>query len=288
VEEYFSMYFRLPHYGNPDMVAYSKIPPKFWPYGGVDTRVFFTRPHIQTTEHPLSFDSQVFIVSAEKGVYFRYLYDTVGSLRMDLNIIDLTVVLLKNYRPPAESRGFRGTAGSGRGARTLVERLVVNWNYHYSKPQHHLDMMFSTNPVRFANSRSKRGQNYQSQAPVSPTQRSETNGPSNNVPWRKPGGVGTSSSALVSATDETAATRNNNLNQSKPYINIDSDKTPIKLPAFYVPKSIIPLMSNQRSFNKSMALIVSSYEDVLLSVTLVLDFLGLPNIWSYTEEVPQV
>ena len=48
--DYFSLYFQDPAYGHPGVVAYDLLPADIKPFGGVDTRLFFSRPHFSIVE----------------------------------------------------------------------------------------------------------------------------------------------------------------------------------------------------------------------------------------------
>jgi hypothetical protein len=250
IEEYFSMYFRYPDFGNPNLIAYSKIPSRHWSYGGNDTRLFVTRPHIQTHEDSLAYDSQILIVSAETGVYFRYLYDSAESLRIDCHIVGLTLSLMKSHRFPHSARGFKGSAGSGRGVRTLIDYTRVLYVYQYSKAADHVDVIFNVDPVKSKNDDDSEKRHF------------------------------TTPRTPLRTKDSRYGPQNEESNVVASYCNFDADRPAVKLPPFYVPKCVIPLISNQRQNNKSNSYLISSYEDVLLSVALIMDFMGLPSIWA--------
>lgn len=147
VSEYFSCYFRFPEYGHPSLQAYSRLDPRTIPFGGTDTRVFFTRPHISIVRFPLSSGSQTLMLESDQGVFLRYVFDTTYNVRSELNLHDVAVILTKKYRPPELSRGLRGAAGSGRGVRTLIEYLNCSYSYHFMPRDNHLDLKFNiTNP----------------------------------------------------------------------------------------------------------------------------------------------
>ena len=46
LSDYFSLYFLDGTYGHPGVVAYEQLPSCLKPFGGVDTRLFLSRPHI--------------------------------------------------------------------------------------------------------------------------------------------------------------------------------------------------------------------------------------------------
>eukprot|EP01038_Epipyxis_sp_PR26KG_P006870 gene6870-9407_t len=146
INEYFSCYFRFPEYGHPSLLAYHKLPLTSIPYGGVDTRLFITRPHIAILKSPENPDTQSLILETDKEVFFRYIVDTDSTVKLDLKMFNLAAIILKKYRLSDLSRGIRGAAGSGRGVRTLVESLTFALAYYHSaidfNSSPHLDLKF--------------------------------------------------------------------------------------------------------------------------------------------------
>lgn len=126
IADYFSSFFRFAEFGHPGLAEYYSIDSSKIPYGGIDLRLFITRPHLSLLDvhSPASL-----FVEAERGVYFRYILDTKSTVKMELNTYDLGVVLMRQYRAPEVSRGARGSSGSGRGIRTMVEFLNTIFRY---------------------------------------------------------------------------------------------------------------------------------------------------------------
>jgi len=131
LSDYFSLYFRRPEFGHPG-ISYDLNMLSDWPYGGTDTRVFVFRPHVTVPENPLIDRSPIVMMESNAGVYYRYMFDSDHSVVTECHVLDLVIVLLKNYRPPSESRGIRGTSGSGRGVRTILENLTVTYNSQFN------------------------------------------------------------------------------------------------------------------------------------------------------------
>lgn len=52
----------------------------------------------------------------------------------------LAAIVMNTYRGAAESRGARGTAGSGSGARTLVDGLSLSMAHNHWLAVNHLDL----------------------------------------------------------------------------------------------------------------------------------------------------
>jgi hypothetical protein len=48
--DFFSLYFQDGQYGHPGVAAYVILPPDIKPFGGADTRLFMSRPHISVFE----------------------------------------------------------------------------------------------------------------------------------------------------------------------------------------------------------------------------------------------
>eukprot|EP01035_Chromulina_nebulosa_P017521 gene17521-23082_t len=124
LSDYFSCYFRFEDYGHPGVAAYKTLNENDIPYGGMDTRLFVNSPHISILEDPLSKSSQFMSLETDKTVYFRYLFDTNGSLKMDLLLYDISIILFKNYITPDKARGLRGSAGSGRDAPINDDKFI--------------------------------------------------------------------------------------------------------------------------------------------------------------------
>ena len=53
LSDYFSLYFQDPVYGHPGVAAYEHLDPELKPFGGVDTRLFMSRPHVSIFEGEL-------------------------------------------------------------------------------------------------------------------------------------------------------------------------------------------------------------------------------------------
>jgi hypothetical protein len=142
VAEYVSCYFRFSEYGHPAVLAFEKLEKSTMPYGGIDTRVFATKPHITIIGDPLLPSSEVLQLETDEGLYYRYVLDTFGSVKSDLRIFDLAAVLVRQFRSAAVSRGLRGASGSGRGVRTLVEFATLLHTYFHDARTGHITTQF--------------------------------------------------------------------------------------------------------------------------------------------------
>lgn len=140
--DYFSCYFRFKEFTHPGLAAYDRLDTALIPYGGNDFRFFIMRPHISIVDAAVAVNPSGLFIEAERGIFFRYVLDTNGSNRMELNMHDLAVVLVKQYRPPSISRGVRGSSGSGRGVRTMIEYLNAAFTYKFAALENQLDIEF--------------------------------------------------------------------------------------------------------------------------------------------------
>ena len=246
--DYFSLYFCREEYGNPAVIAYGLVDPSMWPYGGIDTRVFVTRPHIQTYDS--SSISQCLMVEADTGVYFRYIYDTDFSVKMDLHVTGLVVVLLKSYKPPLMSRGLRGTAGSGRGIRTVMEGISLKYACNFDKKRNVVDYMFSLFPDVTESKRKAGFSGGESERPFDST--------------------GNMSAEPPRAKDDDS----NDDSWQTTYVNFDDNACALQAVRIPTPKAVSPLHIPSRDFPRQCCSVISSFEDSLFTVTLIMDFLG--------------
>ena len=99
------------------------------PYGGTDTRIFLTKPHLSVAEKPLDPASQIMFLETYRGVYYRISRDRSDNMHIQVHLEDIAVVLTKTRQPPSLTRGIRGSAGSGRGVRTLIEYFSASISY---------------------------------------------------------------------------------------------------------------------------------------------------------------
>ena len=147
ISDCFSMFFRRPEFGHPGVAAYYMRPDESWPYGGRDTRVFVFRPHCSIVENPMMQRPQELMLESSSGVYYRYMYDRRSSVTIECTLFDIAAVLMKTYRPPASARGLRGSSGSGRGVRTLIEYFNAQYAYHQVLPENLVDIAVCIGPL---------------------------------------------------------------------------------------------------------------------------------------------
>ena len=67
LSDYFSLYFQDVMYGHPGVAAYEQLPADLKPSGGVDTRVFLSRPHFNIFEGTYTAKDEVLTVVWRKG-----------------------------------------------------------------------------------------------------------------------------------------------------------------------------------------------------------------------------
>jgi hypothetical protein len=249
VSEYVSCYFRFPEFGHPGVVSMDKVEESFVPYGGVDTRVFLTRPHISLIRSPLYTNSQALLVETEKGVYFRYVLDTYNSVRMYLNIYDVAAVLVKKYRPPSQSRGVRGSSGSGRGVRTLLEFLNLALSYHFSAVTNHIDVKVDLyNPVSVDADAEEEGTR---EVPASPAGRSKHRG---------------------EGIDAAHPLRHHH--HRNDFVDLSRDGVMLEPAQISYPHCVYPLIQSTSDFTTNSCDIVTCYEDLTFCVNLLTEFVG--------------
>jgi hypothetical protein len=251
--DYFACYFSSPEFGHPSVAAFHKLPTHLKPYGGTDTRLFMTRPHIAIMDDPHNRSSQTLLLETERGLYFHYASDTTASVKMDVNVFDAAAVVTRKYKAPAVGRGLRGSAGSGRGVRTLVEFLSAGYSYHFDVPRNHKDLLVTIYP--------KKGHNVDEFSP-------DTHTANTDLAF----GTLVSSHPTVSLDDfgqETGA--------ELPGGGVDLDAGHLKLPSVAVPypTCIMPLSDTKGRLPPETCDIVTSYEDLLFIVSLVSDFIGI-------------
>ena len=249
IGDYFSCYYRFTEFGHPGIKAfYALSSPYVIPYGGVDTRVFVSRPHISVLKSALQQHSQALLLETEGGVYYRYVLDTGSNVKQDLNIYDLATVLVKRYRPPSIYRGIRGSSGSGKGVRTLVEFLNLNMSYHLDVKNNHLDLKFDIFSPPLEEDDVLFEEN--------PADAADIAAGANSV----------AHAATVAAATAEAAVN---------YVDFDSERLVLKAAAVLYPRCVFPLTPARTDFTTHPTDVVTSYEDLLFCVALVKDFLGI-------------
>lgn len=65
---------------------------------------------------------------------------TAQVIHMEAAVQGLAAIVINSYRGAAESRGARGTAGSGSGTRTLVDGLSLSMAHNHWLAVNHLDL----------------------------------------------------------------------------------------------------------------------------------------------------
>jgi hypothetical protein len=300
ISDYFSMYFRFPQFGNPSIIAYGYTNASSWPYGGVDTRVFITRPHVQICEASPNNRSQTLAIEAETGLYFRYIYDSFGSIRYECHIHGLCLVLMKSYLSPNASRGLRGTAGSGRGVRTIVEEVSVQFSYHFNKPENRLDVLASISPLAessvlvggskrvFSKDSRKEDGGVNSRVDYSTMNMSSRDRGTEsvtNIPFAKENSVHYQHDDSKEFANEDLSKPQHNkqsthhisqINKAR-YTDFDEDSLALhalKLPAA---KLLTPIPETTRSFPKSCCTVITSIEDLIFIEDLLYKFIDLQS-----------
>ena len=151
IGEYFSAYNIEPACGNPKTQIFDKIPLDDRPCTGHDLRLFIRRPHLKVLKTLTSSTSSALILEASEdgvnyipgsihngGVYYRQLLDSNGAKTIEFKTLNLAVIYLSNNNDAAP--GIRGSAGSGRGVRTLLENFYISIFSQYVDANHYLKL----------------------------------------------------------------------------------------------------------------------------------------------------
>ncbi len=148
IGEYFSAYNIEPACGNPKTQIFDKIPLDDRPCTGHDLRLFIRRPHLKVLKTLSSSTSNALILEASEdgisyvpgsihngGVYYRQLLDSNDAKTMEFKALNLAVIYLSNNNDAVP--GIRGSAGSGRGVRTLLENFYISIFSQYVDAKHY-------------------------------------------------------------------------------------------------------------------------------------------------------
>ena len=173
------------------------------------------------------------------------------SVRMELNVYDIAAVILKNHLKPAVARGMRGTAGSGKGVRTLLEHFSMSLCYDYNGPSNHIDFLLTTRPTSTAFERTSISSKYFSVAEQVSVDNS----------------VESTDEVMDKVMDRRAAS-----------IDLDIGRLELLSTPIPLPTAIHPLQVGSRAFPGDQPYsVVLSYEDLLFTVGLVRVFMGLSS-----------
>ena len=208
-------------------------------------------PHLhQNTTSYLTGDakvvSQSLFLETPKGIYFRYLGDTSLSVRIELNVFDTAAVVLKSHLRPSVARGMRGTAGSGKGVRALLEHFSMSLCYDYNAPANKADFLLTTSPIAT----------------------SMTHGRRNPTPKY--------SFKSTFKDDGNTANPVAFQNWKSPSVDLDVGRLDLISVPIPLPTAINPLQSGGRpGQGGSPYSVVFSYEDLLFVMNLAHEFIGL-------------
>lgn len=245
LNDYFSLFFRNKEFGNPAVAAQELLGQSDWPYSGVDFRVFMFKPHFQVSEM-LGDDksSRCVFVEAGGGTYFRLMVDSNYSVRTELHAHDIAVVLMQTYKPPAFSRGIRGTAGSGRGIKSVLEFMNFEFSYHVNQITQHVDIQVSIAPAK---------RNDKSFELMDMKRRANDKRESTRQKWK-----------------------HSNMESKSTYVNFDNEILNIPAVTITTPKCNLEVQIPPRKFARECCSIVASYEDMVVASALVANFLSVP------------
>ena len=232
--DYYSLYFRNKEFGNPAVAARARMDKASWPYNGVDLRIFVHKPHLQISENAFELkNAQCLIIEANSGAHVRFMIDSNRSMRTEVRVHDMAMVMLRTYQSPAVARGLRGTAGSGRGIRTLLEFMNIDISIALNELNGCIDVLLK----------------------ISPSQR--TAQIDKLVHMKK---------HLVKSkhVDSAAAWK-----ATTTYVDLDSDTLFIPAVTVKAPTCIANTCIPPRTFPRACCSIVTSYEDVNFAINLV-------------------
>jgi hypothetical protein len=245
ISDFFSCYNSLPEYGHPGVLAYSMVPKEKIPYTGLDIRVFISKPHISVMEIPGNRLSPSMFIETTKGAFYRQIFDSDYSVKYELNLYDIALVMQKVYIAPNEARGSRGSAGSGRGIRTLVEYLSCGLVYHYDKPGKHSDILFNILPCEHYRKRGFKENKY-----------NKVNKKDINKKVLNKDNV-----LEIPLNDD---------------INFNINNIEVSAVGINNPLILYPLSKSKTKFDVNSCDVVSSYEDILFLISLVSEFIENP------------
>jgi len=260
--DFFAMFYQHPGFGHPLKDLVNAAGADKLPYDCVDTRVFASRPHISIMEDIRKSTSSTLVIETDRGLYFRQLVDSDNSSKVELKLVDAVAVIHKLYCGPELSRGRRGSAGSGRGIRTQLESLCVEFSAHYDATLNHNDVQVKIEPTVTVDN----ADFFKSSDRWKRIFRSGKEFPrSENTSSRR--GPGFRTSGLQANQSHQASGLNS-------FINYNSDYLFIAPAEISPPKTVYPLDDNKDSKEFATCNIVTSYEDILFSVSMITDFLN--------------
>ena len=237
------------------------------PYTGADLRLFLYQPHVMALQRPLHRESQSMFIEADKGVFFRHVIDSRLYNDMQCNIYDLALVLTKAKKSNFTARGVRGSAGSGRGVRTLVEFLRADfagrWYSEFSDGGdiNHCDLMLEFLPR-------EKVENVNT-----------INEINNNSIYHR--------NTQMSQTYNTTSANNNNAtnaynNNITRFTDVTANRVYIHAKEIPLPTCVFPLKDSVELFYDS-CIIVTSVEDLLFVINLMKRFIATDSNNNKTE-----
>jgi hypothetical protein len=267
--DYFSCYFQDPAFGHPGVAAFRRLPDEIKPFGGVDTRVFLSRPHVSIFEGDIRSSNQTLFLETPRGLYFRHLADTALSVRMELNVYDVAAVILKNYLRPSLARGLRGTAGSGKGVRTLFEHLDLSLSYEYNCPANHVNFFLTTNPlssgqITHSSTNARRDSDYDSDY----DEGSDSPGH---------GSRGARNDRLPVERDLLYFSPKRLKRRKGDSVDFDIGRLELSSLLIPYPTAILPSVTGLSTTDTPYS-VVSSYEDLLFTISLIQEFMGISEL----------
>jgi hypothetical protein len=259
--DFFSCYNSYSEFGNPSVIAFNLCAPPTLPYGGLDSRIFIKKPHIQTRESNVDPEAQMLFIEADTGIFVRYMYDTLNSARVEVLAQDVSVVLMQSYSPPAACRGVRGTTGSGHGTRTILEYFTVSYSNQYDHTLNQVDNLLAIVPSSRDSAKKKK-------------EKAAGNG-NNNGNTDDDDDDDDDDDADSAGGDGEGAGRAERRRENRSYINFDDDSLVLPSCSVNSPKCVSALAEPSRDFPVHCCSVVSSYQDLLFAGQMLTEFVGM-------------
>ena len=195
---------------------------------------------------------------------------------MELNLYDIAVVILKNNVKPTMARGLRGTAGSGKGVRTLLEHFSLSLCYDYNAPENHTDLLLTTKPPNDMKKHITVSKKYWNNESDNNMNNDNNNDNNNN------------NSSYYDNNNNRDDIGNMNYDRKKASVDFDIGRLELFSVPIPFPTAIQPLqLGSKMPFGDAPCSIVLSYEDLLYTLSLVKEFIGQGNegkIWKCVEK----
>ena len=160
VSDFLCMYFYKPHLGVSRRLSLSQSKNKDnMSYNAFDYRIFLFKPNFCIADKPMSTEGSMLMIETDNGIFCRVTMDSRGSFRVEAQLNNLAVVVIKERSQcdRYSRRGLRGTSGSGRGVNTAVEFLCCSFAYHFDVSCNSIDVILSLHSASLRPSAPEKG-----------------------------------------------------------------------------------------------------------------------------------